>query len=93
MSADGVTACGPPSWVPNYMGPVSMNGISSIKHWELIEPIQYNEVQVGNRYTGFVAFPDGRLLLAYHKEPIQCASLKEAMELGVSTYLLTLEGE
>ena len=91
MSADKVTACGPPTWDPNYMGPIGALG-SEVKYWELVAPIQYNGGHFGTRYTGFVAFPDGRLLLAYHKEPIQCASVEAAKDLGMSTYLLTQEG-
>jgi hypothetical protein len=92
MSADRVTACGPPNWVPTYTGPIGARG-NEVKYWELVDPIQHNGVHFGTRYTGFVAFPDGRLLLAYHEEPIQCTSVEEAKELGVTTYLLTKKGE
>lgn len=60
--------------------------------WELVEGSETSPI-IGTKelYTNVLVFPNGQLHL-HGQAPIQCASVEEAKEIGITTYLLTQEG-
>ncbi len=61
--------------------------------WRLVERFKDRQPILGlhERWTNTRVFPDGQLHL-HGQAPIQCASVEEAKEIGITTYLLTQEG-
>jgi hypothetical protein len=61
--------------------------------WELVESSNAGSPIIGFRehYTNVLVFPSGRLKVD-DNVVIQCASVEEAKELGMTTYLLAQEG-
>ena len=78
-------------WKPNFVTPDWAGGSREVRHWELVVPTRYGVDSFGERYTGVLVFPDGRILVGDNVY-IQCASVEEAKEIGIITYLLTQEG-
>lgn len=62
--------------------------------WELTARSESRKSVIGVQvlYTNVLVLLNGQLLL-HGQAPIQCASVEEAKELGVTTYLLTKKGE
>ena len=81
---------GQPIWDPNYVTPDWAWGSREVRHWELVVPTQYGEDSFGKLYTGVIAYPNGRLVI--NNQEIQCDSVEEAKEMGMTTYLLMKEG-
>jgi hypothetical protein len=61
--------------------------------WELVERIKGHQLIIGIHefYTNVLVFPNGQLRL-HGQAPIQCDSVEEAKEMGMTTYLLMKEG-
>ena len=62
--------------------------------WELVGSSNAGSPIIGFKqfYTNILVFHDGRLKVGDNVF-IQCASVEEAKELGMTTYLLTKKGE
>lgn len=81
---------GTPIWDPHYITRNWGRGHREIEHWELVIPTKYGEASFGRRYVGVLVYPNG--VLTIDDKEIQCASVEEAKEIGMATYLLTKEG-
>lgn len=77
-----------PIWAPDYF--MRASGHREIRHWELAIPIHIGDASFGRRYVGVLVYPDGAIIIGDKR--IQCTSVEEAKELGMSTYLLTKGG-
>lgn len=82
---------GQPVWDPNYKSSSWVWGSRGVRHWELVIPIKYGKTSFGTMYTSILVYPDGTLTID-GQAPIQCASVEEAKEMGMTTYMLTKEG-
>ncbi len=79
---------GTPIWAPEYF--MRASGHREIRHWELVIPLHYGEASFGRQYTSILVYPDGAIIIGDKR--IQCASVEEAKEIGLATFLLTQEG-
>ena len=82
---------GQPIWRPHYKSPSWVWGSMKVSHWEIVTQTRYGVESFGKLYTGVRVFPDGRLVI--NGQESQCDSVEEAKEMGMTTYLLTSEGE
>ena len=81
---------GQPIWDSVYTGRHAY-GRKEVRNLELIVPVRYSEGTSGRLFAGVEVYPDGTLFIPGWGA-IQCASVDEAKEIGMSTYLLTQEG-
>lgn len=73
-------------WKPIMLSPQWLWGKEEVSHWELVTT---GDGPLSTRFTGVYAQPNGRLVI--DGDVLQFASVEEAKEIGMSTYLLTKE--